>query len=176
MEDNTETKQDEKTALDSSEQKKKNPDHQPSQRQLDHLKYAREMKKLKQATREHEVETNNKHLDFIYKRLTNIEKNVNNLVEVSPNTGSKRARSKSFHKTEESSEEPEKIKKPKRSTESSAYTPTFIYDSFLPLVGRALFIGAGGIILSLLKSYATTPRRTTGDGDSIGGYYLSKDI
>jgi len=141
-----------------------------SKRQLDHLKYAREMKRLKKAEREHEVNTQNKNLDFIYKRLTNIENNVANLVEsrYEPHT------SKRNRRPVEDSEDLEKPTKKKKTTKiqddpGSKPVSNYMYDTLLSYAGRGLMLIGGTIALSVIKSYAA--ERQTTDREPVGGYY-----
>lgn len=147
---------------------------QPSKRQLDHLKYAREMKRLKKEQKEHEVATQNKNLDFIYKRLTNIEKDMQTLVEARyvPATG-KRSRKNLADSEDEETKKPKKSPKfTKTSSEDSAKPSSFFYDTFIPYAGRALLVGGGTIALSFIKNYAAGLYTTT-DREPVGGYYFA---
>lgn len=152
----------------------------PSQRQLDHLKFARSMKRLKQQQKEHEVDTQNKNLEFIYKRLTNIENNVQQLVEQPINYQTTRiAKRKHSKRSAEDSEDSEKPKKSRKIEEKIIVTEkpnSFIYDTLLPTFGRACFMGGSMLMLSVIKNYAANGFKTTSDGDTIGGYYIGKDI
>lgn len=175
MEDTSEQPLDptvEKISTDSS-MDKKNDKGTPSQKQLKHLAYARQMKKLKAQEKAQEVEAQSKHLDFIYKRLTNIEKTVGDIKETTHfNPQYKRKRSTSIRKEEEdNSDEPinKKEKKNDGTGKPAQAVTSHLYDNIIHYASRACFMVAGSIALSLIKQYAT---RQTADGDNVGGYYV----
>lgn len=161
------THEDSKTTAPPEPEKKTNP----SQRQLDHLRYAREMKKLKQATRDHENEVNNRNLDLIYKRLTNIENQISN-VQQTQTTGIKRSRSRSVKADASDSDDYNANPKSRKIKETSEgkENPSFFYNSVVPYAGRTIFLGASAFVISLLKNYATN-YRSTSDKDDVGGFY-----
>lgn len=151
----------------------------PSKRQLDHLAYARSMKKLKKQEREHQENVQNNYLDFIHKRLTNIEKNLNEIAEQQTTNVNPRYVSVKRKKaqTEEDSSDLEKSRKSRKfktETEKKTENPSLM-ENILPYIGKAAFVGTSAIILSLLKNYATSATRTR-DGDTIGGYYIGPDV
>lgn len=153
-------------------EKKKSPDyHVASQRQLDHLAYARNMKKLKQEARNQEVDLQNKNLDIIYRRLTGIEKNLTHVLDQIPEVthATKRKRTKR-RKDEESSEEP-----PKKRKENNTVTPTS-YDTFMAYGTKAVLIGTGAFIFNFLKHYASARGVKTGDGDPVNTYFQPKEF
>lgn len=167
MEDTAEQKLDEKKGTDSNEKADKG---MPSKRQLDHLAYARQMKKLKQQKRDQEVDAQSQHLDFIYKRLTNIEKSVGDIREST--SFNKLKRKRSSRKEEDDDDDDEKLtlahnvpEKKKCVEKNTTMTDNLVYYS-----GKAAVMIAGSVILSLIKQYATA--RNTSDGDTIGGYYV----
>lgn len=148
-----------------------------SDRQRNHLTYAREMKRIKQAKKEYEAEKHNNTLSLINKRLTNIESRVEDMVDiVHQPIGGKRIR-KPRRLPEESSEDleapPAKKTKKITETEKKIEKPiSFLYDTLIPYAGKTLFVACSGIILSIMKQYATALRRDTTDGDrAYGAYY-----
>jgi hypothetical protein len=180
MEDNTEVLDNNEKTTETTEQKKKSPDQGvPSKRQLEHLEYARAMKKLKQQSRNHEAEVQSKHLDFIYKRLSNMEKTLTTLAEegVPVARGSKRRKPKSSksEESDESSKNKKKSRKINKNSEDEDRRPPTLYETYSPYAYKAIFVGTGAFILSLVKQYATNYDTRTNDGDHVNGYYLPQD-
>lgn len=171
----TEQRKEKQPASDNDESSEKK--NQPSKRQLDHLKYAREMKRLKKEQREHEVNTQTKNLDFIYKRLTNIEKDVQSLVESQYEPRTTKRKASSRHTILDDVYPPDEESKPKKkiqktSPEESKKDVSYLYDTVLPFAGKALLISGGTMLISLLKNYAAGQFTTT-DRDQVGGYYFA---
>lgn len=183
MEDTEVVVNDTTTASESPAEKKKSPpDHIPSQRQLKHLEYARGMKKLKQEQKNHVEEVQNRNLDFIYKRLTNIEKSVAAIAEEQyvPPVGSKRRKRKST-KSEESTDKSEssktrksrKIKKTSEEIDNPVAQSSF-FETYLPYAGKAMMVGGSAFIISLLKNTFLAGNARTTDGDTINGYVIDR--
>lgn len=148
--------------------------------QVESAKYARECKRLKAASRENDRQITNSNLDFIYRRLTNIDNQLKSMVDVFPNyanaTYSNIHPGKRTRKVESDTESDElkdpteqKVKKPKREEE------TTIWSSVKEYAARGALVFGAGLVFSLAKHYIHG-RRTTNDGDEIGGYYIGKDI
>jgi len=159
-----------------AEKKKNPPDHVPSQRQLEHLKYARSMKELKRTALNHEVERQNQNLDFIYRRLSNIEKSLNSMMDLDVPTHAVKRKRKSRKQVDSGSdsEGESKTKKIKKTVEISKNS-SFIYDTVSPWAMKTLLVGGGAFIFSLLRQYAAL-NHVTSDGDPLNGYIIAKDV
>jgi hypothetical protein len=157
-------------SIDNTTEKKKNLDHVPSQRQIDHLKYAREMKRLKQQTREQEVEAQNKNLDFIYRRLTSIDRVLATLAESDLPKRKTSVTKKRKASDESDSESAKKTQKKKEETTNADY-----YRGIANYFGKVCFVGGTAFLFSFIKQYANANITTT-DGDSINGYLFAKDF
>jgi hypothetical protein len=162
----------------------KMPRKQLSQAQIDHLKYARECKKLKSAGRDLDRETTNNNLDFIYRRLTNIENQMRSMADPSqpivkgkqpaPIRIGKRKTSDKPTKEEVEDEEDIKVKKQKKGELIEKTT----WETAREYATRGLLLFGAGVAFNLAKryiSYGTAPR-TTQDGDQVNSYYLPQDI
>jgi len=171
----------------------------PSKRQVEHLKYAREMRKLKQEQKNHLNQVHNDNLTLIHKRLTQIESQVQSIAEERPIVAQKTGLKRSLSKTEEetleeahkiakrlkkSIETKDKLKKSEERQNLEVSKPNSIrthfftesYNNILYYGGRALFVFGSGIALQLLKNAYANYARTTNDGDTVGGYYIGKDV
>lgn len=181
MEDTTEKTAEEKSGVTNNINNNENaivatPDqkkNQVSQRQKEHLEYARQMKKIKQDQRKHEVETRDRSLNLINQRLTNIENNVNNLVDKSFSL--KRSR-RQLDDDSEDWERPTKRQSKKKAAAEKGENQnrSYFYDNVLPMVGKTVFVGIAGFFFSLVKQKLTQERRTN-DGDTINGYYIGEN-
>lgn len=153
-------------------------------KQYEHLKYARECKKLKQVGRENDRQITNSNLDFIYRRLTNIENQIRSVADPKqpvidyrdgyiPNTSGKRAR-RGSDAEDDSVTTSEKSKKKKKAEESKKEYS--FYNSFKEYATRGALVFTVGIVFSLAKHYMVNGRtKSTNDGDTIGDYYTGPD-
>lgn len=145
-----------------------------SDEQRAHLAYARNMKKLKQTTRENEVQVQNNNLDFIYRRLTNIENQIRSIADTTPvPTPPTLVPTKRPPLPEEvlpATPPPKKAKLEPKKEESP------ITDHIKYFAMRGALVFGAGLVLSLGKQYfSEQPSRKTHDGDHIGNYYIGPD-
>lgn len=147
-----------------------------SDEQRAHLAYARNMKKLKQANRESEIQVQNNNLDFIYRRLTNIENQIRSIADTNPPTPPTPVQvpGKRPPLPEEvvipQSQPP--IKKQKIETKKEET----ITDSIKYYAMRGAILFGTGLVLRLGKQYfEEQPLRKTQDGDHIGNYYIGPE-
>jgi hypothetical protein len=159
-----------------------------SSRQRDHLAYARDCKKLKQVTRDSERQIQNSNLDFIYRRLTNIENQMSSLASrpepiqyavtqpvatpVVVGTKRKPPITEAMLKAEEPSPKKSKTESIKADSDSMS---SYVSDSIKYYAIRGALVFSAGLIMSLGKQYFVKPRQTTQDGDHIGNYYIGPD-
>lgn len=158
-----------------------------SQAQIDHLKYARDCKKLKSVGRDNDRQITNTNLDFIYRRLTNIEGQVRSLAgpiqpfdhTYTPATpvllGKRRAPDTPKDKDPVILEMIEESNAKKKKTEE-AERATWV-SVVKEYATRGAIIFGAGLAFNLAKRYIQhgTPIRTTQDGDEIGRYYVPHD-
>lgn len=152
-------------------EKKKQPDHVVSKRQMDHLAYAREMKRLKADKNKYDAEVQSRNLDFINQRLTSIEEGIHRMIDADKTTAKRKRRvSKKLLPDDEDSDE---LEKPKKKTSEKNKPLGFDYAGWIPYAGKFVFVGTGAFLMSLFRNLYT---RQTSDGDTIGNYYVGKDI
>lgn len=147
-----------------------------SEEQRAHLAYARSMKKAKQATRESEAQVQNNNLDFIYRRLTNIENQIRSIADTTPvppppNPAIKRPPLPEEVVLPPTPPKKAKIESPKKEDSQNSFTDTLKYYAV-----RGAIVFGTGLVLSLGKQYLSEPpSRKTHDGDHIGNYYVGPD-
>jgi hypothetical protein len=166
----------EKKAVADDLEKKNSPDHHvASQRQREHLKYARDVKKQKQLARDLEVKAQRKNLDFIYNRLTSIEQSLDNMMKIDGVARREKVKGKRKRDPDTSSEsEIKKMSKKFEETPNKTPENSGMWNFIPSVAGKALVIGASAFVFSLLKQYATTDIQTT-DRDTVNGYLMAKD-
>lgn len=148
-----------------------------SSKQAEHLEYARQCKKLKQVGRETDRQITNSNLDFIYRRLTNIENQIRSMADPSQpisTRGIKRVPNKDVELYSSDGESITMAKKLKKAEKENDPDSQF-WGTVKGYAARGAFVFGAGIVFTIAKNYWINGRRTTQDGEQIGSYYIGPD-